>query len=69
MPGKGNFENRLAALGGEAALAGAKALLKDGSVLGAWRDRQGLLHGVFADPGCGRIDASSWRTRCSCPMT
>ena len=54
MVGKGNFENRLIAAAGEETLKKAKALLKSGAVVGAWRDRQGLLNGVFSEDGAPR---------------
>ena len=53
---KSDFENRLARLAGEADLDLAKRLLKSGgALLGAWRDRDHLLRGVFAPdaPGGG----------------
>lgn len=49
MGNKGNFENRLVSLAGEEAVKRAKQLLKTQSLLGAWRDVSGRMHGVFAE--------------------
>lgn len=44
-----NFEERLTALSCEAALKKAKAMLKQKSLSGAWRDRHGRLCGIFRE--------------------
>jgi len=58
MAGKGNFENQLILAAGEEAVKSAKALLKADAVEGAWRDRNGRLHGVFSGPGGARAEVA-----------
>ena len=58
MSGKGNFENQLIAAAGEAAVKDAKALLKSGALLGAWRDGDGRVHGVFAPANAPRVETT-----------
>ena len=53
MAGKGNFENQLTLAAGEEAVKNAKALLKADALLGAWRDGEGRLHGVFRSSQVG----------------
>jgi len=58
MAGKGNFENQLAAAAGETALQDAKALLRSGALLGAWRDGAGRMRGVFAPANAPRVEVT-----------
>lgn len=44
---KSGFEERLEKLGGAEGLKGAKLLLKQNCLYGAWHDENGRLHGVF----------------------
>ena len=51
---KSNFEERLEALCGADGLKGAKQLLKQNLLCGAWHDEAGHIHGVFKEDS-GRV--------------
>ena len=45
-----SFEERMTSLAGADAVKKAKALLKGGTLAGVWRNRDGRLCAIFADP-------------------
>ena len=51
----GSFEDRLLALSNAATLKKAKALLKQQNLIGAWRQPDGRLHGIFRETAADYI--------------